>query len=251
MCTLVILHRPGQDWPLILAGNRDEMKSRPTSPPARHWPDHPDIIAGLDQLGGGTWLGLNRDGVCSVIMNREGTLGPAEGKRSRGELVLQALRYPGADEASDAIADINPADYRAFNLVIGDRHRVYWLRNRDEGKTSGIEVTPIEPGLHMLASRELDDTAHPRIARWLPRFRETPFPEPGRGEWRHWQDLLAAREEVSGGEPHAAMNMDLSIGFATVSTTLLALPEATDHSPIWLYADGPPDRVPFNAIALT
>jgi uncharacterized protein with NRDE domain len=93
MCTLVILYRPGHRWPLLLAGNRDEMRDRPTSPPGRHWPDQPDVVAGLDHLGGGTWMGINQQGVVAVVMNREGTLGPAADKKSRGELVLQALNF--------------------------------------------------------------------------------------------------------------------------------------------------------------
>ncbi len=35
MCTLVILHRPSHDWPIMLAVNRDEMADRPWDPPAR------------------------------------------------------------------------------------------------------------------------------------------------------------------------------------------------------------------------
>ena len=48
---LVILRRPGHDWPLILAANRDEMIDRPWQPPARHWPDRPEVLAGLKNLG--------------------------------------------------------------------------------------------------------------------------------------------------------------------------------------------------------
>ena len=41
MCTLIMLRRPGNDWPLLLAANRDEMGNRPWEAPARHWPDRP------------------------------------------------------------------------------------------------------------------------------------------------------------------------------------------------------------------
>jgi len=48
VCTLVILRRPGHDWPLLLAANRDEVRHRPAEPPARHWPDRPEVVADLD-----------------------------------------------------------------------------------------------------------------------------------------------------------------------------------------------------------
>ena len=79
MCTVVILRRPTHEWPLILGANRDEMLIRPWKPPARHWPDRPDVMAGLDELAGGTWMGLNDTGVVACILNRHGTLGPQDG----------------------------------------------------------------------------------------------------------------------------------------------------------------------------
>ena len=58
MCTIVLLRRPGHDWPLILGANRDEMATRPSKPPARHWPDRAEVVAGLDVEAGGSWLGI-------------------------------------------------------------------------------------------------------------------------------------------------------------------------------------------------
>ena len=49
MCSVIFLRRPDDAWPLILAANRDEMLSRPWKAPARHWPDRPEIVAGLDE----------------------------------------------------------------------------------------------------------------------------------------------------------------------------------------------------------
>ena len=65
MCTLVILRRPDHPWPVLIGANRDEMIGRPSLPPARHWPDRPELIAGQDQLAGGSWLGINDWGVAA------------------------------------------------------------------------------------------------------------------------------------------------------------------------------------------
>ena len=104
MCTVIILRRPDHEWPVIIGANRDEMNNRPWKPPARHWEDRPDVIAGLDETAGGTWLGVNEDGVVAAVLNRFGTLGPAEGKRSRGELPLEALDHADAVDAAQALA---------------------------------------------------------------------------------------------------------------------------------------------------
>lgn len=251
MCTLVIRFQPEARWPLLLAGNRDEMRNRESLSPARHWPQQPGVTAGLDRLAGGTWLGINRQGVVASVMNREGTLGPADGKRSRGELVLMALRQSSAGRAVKDLCSLPASDYRAFNLFIGDREHCFWLCNREDGDINRLHAFTIDPGLHMLASRELDDPGHPRIGYWLPHFREAATPDPEQDDWREWIELLSARSGGQPTHPHAAMNMDLPIGFATVSSSLIALPrDNAGASPIWLYADGAPDQASFLPVDL-
>jgi len=100
MCTLVILRRPAHEWPLILAANRDEMAGRPWKPPGRHWPDRPEVVGGIDLESGGSWLARNDHGVVAAVLNRVGSLGPAPGKRTRGELVLDALDHADAGAAA-------------------------------------------------------------------------------------------------------------------------------------------------------
>ena len=90
MCTVVLALRPQSPWPVLLAANRDEMAHRPALPPGRHWDDRPDVVGGLDVEAGGSWLALKDSGVVAAVLNRRGTLGPEPGRRSRGELVLEA-----------------------------------------------------------------------------------------------------------------------------------------------------------------
>src|SRR5437764_11706760 len=104
MCTLVILRRPDHHWPVLIGANRDEMIDRPALPPGRHWPDRPEVVAGLDQLAGGAWLGLNDLGVAAAVLNRQGSLGPAPGPRSPGQLVLEALDHADAADAAAALS---------------------------------------------------------------------------------------------------------------------------------------------------
>jgi uncharacterized protein with NRDE domain len=251
MCTLVILRQPEHPWPLLVAGNRDELRNRPWLPPDRHWEDRREVVAGLDQLAGGSWLGVNDDGVVAVIMNREGSLGPEAGKRSRGELVLEALDHAEATEAAQALADLDTHAYRSFNLFVGDPASAFWLRHRGEDGTPGrVEVFEVPPGLHMLTARDLDDTSTARIRIHLPQFRAAAVPHPGNGDWAAWQTLLASREYSEQDGPHAAMNLDLPNGFGTVCSHLIAIPRYPDaeHRPVFLFAAGPPDRVRFEAV---
>src|SRR3546814_10572575 len=125
MCSFLILRRPDHPWPVLIAANRDEMRLRPWKGPARHWHDRPDVVGGLDELAGGSWLALNDAGVVAAIMNRRGTLGPMDGKRSRGELVLEALEHGDAGDAATALAELNPLAYRPFNMVVAEIGRAH------------------------------------------------------------------------------------------------------------------------------
>lgn len=242
MCTIVILFRPGHDWPLVLGANRDERIDRPWRPPARHWPDRPNVVAGRDEIAGGTWLGLNDEGVVATVANRRGTLGPAPGKRSRGELPLMALDHDDAARAARAIAALDGAPWRPFNLVIADARGAFWLRRGAASTT--IESRPLAPGVSMLTAGELNDPESPRIRAHLDCFRDAPPPDPDGDDWRAWEALLASRE----GEGAAAMTLGPDGGFGTVSSALIAL--SADGRRFWRFAPGPPDHTPFTVLTI-
>jgi len=184
MCTMVVLIRPGHKWPLLLAANRDEMIGRPWRPPARHWPDRPEVVAGLDELAHGSWLGLNDHGVVAGILNRFGTLGPSPNQRSRGELVLEALDHADAEAAAEALAHLDPRAYRPFNLIIADNRHGFWLRHADASGRQPVSMHRLKSGLAMIAAGDLDDVETPRLNRGAPgrRCSLRPRPRPMTGQ---------------------------------------------------------------------
>jgi hypothetical protein len=257
MCTLVILLRPADDWPLIIAANRDEMADRPWKAPARHWPDRNSVTAGLDELAGGTWLGVNDDGLAAAILNRPNTLSPKPGYRSRGELPLEVLDHAEAEAAAVALSHIEPKSYRAFNLVIADASAAFWLCSRNG--TAPIEVREIPPGLGMITAHDLNDPTSARIRHYLPLFRKAGPPDPETGDWAAWQGLLAGRDHAPDAgpapEPESAINLVTERGFGTLSSSLIALPaprrgEKYAARRRWLFAAGRPGEAPYLPIAL-
>ncbi len=252
MCTVVVLFRPDNDWSLVVAANRDEMADRPWLPPGRHWPDRETVVAGMDQLAGGSWLGINDDGVVVAVLNRVGSLGQEAGKRSRGELVLEALDHADATEAAAAIAHVNPASYRSFNILIADNRDAFWLRSRGPEGPGRVEVLDVLPGLSMITARDCNDMSSPRIATYLPRFRAAPVPDPGTGDWKAWEALVASRVYDADKGPHAAMTIVTDTGFGTTSSSLIAVPApGRPHlKPVWRFAAGRPDEAPFETVPL-
>jgi uncharacterized protein with NRDE domain len=235
MCTLVILRRPGHDWPLIVAANRDERLDRPATAPGRHWPDRAEVVAGQDLLAGGSWLGLSDHGVLAGILNRQGSLGPQAGKRSRGELVLEALDHIEARLAAEALHELDPEAYRPFNLVIADAQDAFWLRHAGE---PNIQVVPLPEGLSMLTARELDDPSSARIRRYRPLFAAAAPPDPDRDDWSDWELLLGSTASETG-DPRDAMRIVTSDNYGTRSTSLIALPADPERRPIWRYGEVP------------
>lgn len=257
MCTAVILRRPGHAWPLVFAANRDEMTGRAWSAPGRHWPDRAQVIAGKDELGGGAWLGLNDWGVIAGVLNRPGSLGPDAELRSRGELPLDALDHAEAAIAAEAMAAIDPESYRSFNLVIADAAQAFWLRSPGGGAV--VRAEPIPEGLSMITAHDLNDVSSPRIRHFLPLFEAAPPPDPETVDWSAWQALMAdtGGEGENGSEGGGAMTFTTDAtgaegGFATVSSSLLALPGPgrLGVKPKWLFAPGRPDQTDYGAVEL-
>jgi uncharacterized protein with NRDE domain len=251
MCTVVVLRRPRHEWPLILGANRDEMVERPWLPPARHWPDRPEVVAGFDKLAGGSWLGINDHGVVAGILNRFGSLGPAPGQRSRGELVLEALDHADAHAAAAALAALDPRAYRPFNLIIADNRDAFWLRHTDAGGRAPVTVEPLGEGLAMIAAGDLDETETPRLKRYRPRFAAAPAPNPDAGDWSSWETLLADDQTTPHDGPAGAMRFATDRGFATVSSALIALPAmAQSQKPSFRFRAWLPTPLPWRAVAI-
>ncbi|HIE20343.1 MAG TPA: hypothetical protein EYP72_04840 [Rhodospirillales bacterium] len=264
MCTVVLLRRPGHDWPLILAANRDEMTGRAWLPPARHWPDRAEAIAGQDVLAGGTWLGMNDWGVIAGILNRPGSLGPDAALRSRGELPLEALDHAEAAVAAGAMAAVDAESYRSFNLVIADAAEAFWVCS--PGNDDSITLTAIPEGVSMITAHDLNDATSPRIQRFKPQFEAARPPDPDTGDWTAWQALMGDTGDAGGFEEGIDFGRNAMAftteatgpdgGFATVSSSLIALPDPTRAKgpepikPKWLFAPGRPDQTPYEAIEI-
>ena len=180
----------------------------------------------------------------ACILNRVGTLGPAPGKRSRGELVLEALDHADAAAAADALSALDARAYRPFNLVIADNRDAYWLRHDGEGAI--VKATPLPPGLSMITAHDRNASASPRQTRWRPAFEAAPRPDPEHDDWAGWKALLAAPAD-EGAEPSSGMTVRGMGDFTTVSSALIALPsmDRPETRPVFQFADGPPAIAPF------
>ena len=249
MCTLIILRRPNHSWPLIIAANRDEMLNRPSLPPARHWSDRPDVIAGRDEFAGGTWLGINDYGVSAAILNRTGSLGPTTDKRTRGELVLEALDHSDAKSAAEALENLQSSTYRSFNLIISDNTNSYWIRSTG---TNPVIAVNIPEGLSMITSGELNDMKSPRIPTFLENFKNATPPNIDAGDWSAWKNLLSIQYYSHQLGPHEAMCILTEEGYGTVSSSLIALPsrDKINKKPVWLFSNGPPSEVIYTTVKL-
>ncbi len=180
-------------------------------------------------------------------MNREGALGPLEGKRSRGEVVLEALDHADAAVAVRALKQIDSTAYRPFNLVIADNRDAFWLRSTGEGPPT---VKEIPAGHSMITAMDLNDTHHARIRRYLPVLRATPAPDPAGGDWTAWEALMSATETAPDAGPRGAMAIADTGGYGTVSGSLLALPAAgVAAHPAWHFCAGRPGTAPYGDVA--
>jgi uncharacterized protein with NRDE domain len=232
VCTVVVLVRPAG---ILLAANRDERLDRAWDPPAAWWPDRPGVIGGRDRSGGGTWMAINRHGVVAAVLNRVGTLGPAAGKRSRGELPLLALDHPTAAAAAEALTGLDAGLWRGFNMVLADRTGAWFVRGLGYGRP---DAEALPDGVSMVTAHDPNDLDSPRTARHLPRFQAA---EP---EWDAWRAVLSDRD----GAPAEQINVTPRGGFGTVCASFVTLPAVGD--PIWWFAAGPPHTAAFLPVAI-
>lgn len=166
MCLIVFAWQVIPGVPLVAAGNRDEFYDRPACP-AGWWSDHPHIFAGRDLQGGGTWMGITREGRFAAITNIRAPAERRQDAPSRGALVANFLI--GRMPAADYVAAIAPDAHRfnGFNLLVGDRDTLIWYSNR--GEQDSRNGQPLPPGIYGL-SNDLLDVPWPKVVRTKAQF---------------------------------------------------------------------------------
>jgi uncharacterized protein with NRDE domain len=159
VCLILLAYDVHPEYRLVLAANRDEFYDRPTRPMA-FWEDHPDILAGRDLKGGGTWLGITRSGRFAAITNYREPGGPKPGAPSRGNLVSGFLSGNAPCLAYlEAVLAVGHT-YSGFNLIVGDDSGLYYYSNRRPG------IHRLDPGWYGL-SNHLLNTPWPKVEKGL------------------------------------------------------------------------------------
>lgn len=174
VCLIVFSWHPDHMQWLELAANRDEFFDRPTQQ-LHQWNDDPQIIAGRDKRHSGTWLALHKEGWFAALTNIRRLDVLRNEQLSRGSLVLDALRSGSDGTLLSWFSSLSPDQFAPFNLIVGNRTQLYYLRNFD--LTTGeykLHHESLKPGLYGLSNAELD-TPWPKVT----------FAKQALQEWSH------------------------------------------------------------------
>src|SRR5437773_2668688 len=115
MCTLIGIWKSVPGYDLVIGMNRDESASRAADPPSVI-EGAPVIVAPRDRKAGGTWIGASGTGLVVALSNRRGRASATA--RSRGQLVLDALRQPNVAGVDVFLQrEVREHEYNFWNLV--------------------------------------------------------------------------------------------------------------------------------------
>jgi uncharacterized protein with NRDE domain len=147
----------------VLAANRDELIARPSqSPGVLH--AAPLIFGGRDLVAGGTWLAVGIEGALCAVTNRHPAEGPPvppdPSRRSRGGIPVELLTMDAA-AVPGYLTALGPGRYNPVNVLWVSPERALVAHVDDSGP---VRVVDLEPGLHVLTTRDVDDIRQPKVA---------------------------------------------------------------------------------------
>jgi uncharacterized protein with NRDE domain len=254
MCTILLLWRSHPVHPLIVAANRDELYERRASG-AEILVARPRAVGGRDLRQGGSWMGVTATGLFVGLTNQRSHRPPRPALRSRGAVVVEALRRRTVSEIRRYLESLDLRHYNAFNLVFGDADTLELAYARPEAGSLDLEPVPI--GASVLCNDRLGSPEFPKAARAL---------ELGRGlADLSWAELVPALQRLLADhglpapehipEPPASSVLPRELlrqlqalcihtpAYGTCSSTIVALePGRVAH---YLFAAGPPCRSSF------
>jgi uncharacterized protein with NRDE domain len=167
MCLVALAIDQHRRFPLVVAANRDEFYERATARLA-WWaaePGRPEILAGRDLQGGGTWLGLTAAGRMALVTNVRRPGSTHDDAPSRGAIVPLWLR--GDLDADRFWVQVALSGYNPFNLIAADfrRGECFWATS------DATSPRRLDRGLYGLSNAALD-APWPKVAMLKQRVRE-------------------------------------------------------------------------------
>src|SRR6058998_2555702 len=207
--------------------NRDESSMRPADPPAV-LDGTPMIVAPRDRKAGGTWLGASGAGLVVALSNRRGRTSPIA--RSRGQLVLEALRQPSVAGVDVFLQrEVREHEYNYWNLLAASRKELRFFRYDGElGMNRG------HGGLNVLTNEGGNVATDPKVQFIQGLLAKTSL-DPGA--------MIPALQRALRTHVSGPGGVGLCVhgqGGGTVSSMILGLSNADPGENILLYANGPP-----------
>mgnify|MGYP006276319001 CR=1 FL=1 len=158
MCLIAFALNQHEEYPFILAANRDEFYQRKTAP-LHWWEDHANILAGRDLEAMGTWMGMSKEGRFAAVTNYRDLSNIDPSRKSRGDLTKNFLLDQSQGKTYLEALYEESDNYNGFNLLVGDVKNLYHYSNYEK------KINAIPDGIHGL-SNSLLNTPWPKV-QWL------------------------------------------------------------------------------------
>ena len=233
MCTLFIHRSKNSDWPILIANNRDEYLSRTFKSPGYHWNNN--IFAGKDISEGGTWLGLNENGLCAAILNRASNNLKSKNLKSRGKIIIDILKNPDAKSALKHIKSYFKKNTRFFNLFISDYKNAFCIKyDQDEFKSFEVPY-----GFSIIDNYDLNDNKSPKQKLYRDIFLKKKLPNPSINYFKSWQELLFLEDKYNNVNLSSVFIKDKNNNYGTVCSSIIGLPnkKKIKNNMVWLYSE--------------
>lgn len=157
MCLVNISFKQHPKYKLIIAANRDEFYARPTKE-AHYWPDHPELFAGRDLRGNGTWLGMTTTGKFAALTNYRHPDYMYGDKKTRGKILTDFLRDGPSPEQYAQRLSHTAEQFNGYNILFGDIDHLYYFNNVDQ------RYEQLQQGFYSLSNAFLN-TPWPKVRR--------------------------------------------------------------------------------------